>query len=235
VSCPQLFEPVDAAHLRICAECRAVQAALAAPSGPVDLARLKGPALAELSAHPRSRPWWLAALGLLAVCAVALGVARVFLPPQTSQHASVLLRQLSSAAWGLTLFTGCVLAVMPGARPARLALLGAVMGCFAITLAAASGVGPSGPGSFNCMLIEWGIAFVPLASALMVITGFAFDATRALCASLATMSAGVLVVHLHCPNGTLLHQALCHLLPILVLMGVGLVLRSRLPSRTHAP
>jgi hypothetical protein len=45
----------------------------------------------------------------------------------------------------------------------------------------------------------------------------------------------MLAVHLHCPNGTLTHQALFHLSPIVVAAGVTVLIRQMLPSRSHAP
>src|SRR5687767_13382230 len=109
MSCPRLFEPVDAAHLAGCAECRAVQAALAAPppsASAAELERLKGPALEELAAHPRARAWWVSALGFIAVCATATGVAMQLLSVNTVQHGSMALRQVSAAAWVMMMLAG---------------------------------------------------------------------------------------------------------------------------------
>lgn len=237
MSCARLFEPVDAAHLEACAECRAVQAALSAPAAVVPdarLERLKAAATKELQLNPRARPWFAGAIGLVAICAIAAALAMQLFPANTTQHASMTLRQVSAAAWAMTMLAGSFLAVMPGARGARIALLAGVGACFVVTLLAASGYDP-GAGGIGCALTEWVIALLPFGVALAVLTGFAFDVTRALAGGVAAMSAGMLAVHLHCPNGTLQHQAMFHLAPIVLLAAVGLALRSMLPSRTHAP
>lgn len=235
MSCGRLFEPVDAAHLETCAECRAVHQTLGSPAPANDLLKLKAAALAELELSPRARPWWAGSMGVLAVSAVAVGVAMQLLPPNTPQHASMFLRQLSAAGWAATMLAGCLFAVMPGGRKGRVLVLSGLGLCFGFTLAAISGVGPAGVGSLGCALLEWGIALPPLLLALLVLTSFAFDASRALTAAVATMSAGVLAIHLHCPNGTLTHQVVAHLVPVLVLMAVVLWLRRLLPSRSQVP
>lgn len=239
MSCPRLFEPVDEQHLASCAECRAVRDALgsSSPTGAaaaLDLGRLKGPALAELELTPRARPWWAGAIGFLALCTLATGLGMWLLPPAVVQHASMTLRQASAAAWAIAMLAGGFFAVMPGGRGARAALMVGVVGCFALTLAAASGHDP-GYGGLGCGLIEWMIALLPLGLALLVLSGFAFDATRALSAGVAATSAGMLAVHLHCPNGTLSHQALFHLAPIGVAAVATVLIRRMLPSRSHAP
>lgn len=234
MSCPRLFEPVDAPHLQTCAECRAVRDALSAPAPAIDVERLKGPALSELQRVPRARPWWLGAVGLLLACAAMAGLGVVLLAPSTVQHVSMTLRQASSAAWAVAMLAGAVLAVRPGGRSSRVALLLGVGACFALTLAAASGHDPR-VGGVGCAIIEWAFALLPLGLALLVLTGFSFEATRALCAAVAATSAGMLAVHLHCPNGTLWHQGMFHLVPIAVLALVTLAVRRMLPSRSHAP
>lgn len=238
MSCARLFEPVDEQHLSTCAECRAVRDALAASAAGgaanIDVDRLKGPALAELQLTPRARPWWTGAMGFLAVCTVATGIGMWLLPPNVVQHVSMTLRQASAAAWAIVMLAGGFFAVMPGGRHARTALMFAVVGCFALTLVAASGHDP-GVGGPGCGLIEWMIALLPLGLALLVLSGFAFDASRALSAGIAATSAGMLAVHLHCPNGTLTHQAMFHLSPILVAAVVTVLIRQMMPSRSHAP
>ena len=239
MSCPRLFEPVDDQHLATCAECRAVRDALAASTAeaPPDLAgleQLKGPALAELQLTPRARAWWAGAMGFLVLSTMATGLAMWLLPANTVQHGSPSLRQVSAAAWAVAMLAGGFLAVMPGGRGLRRALMLAVMGCFALTLFAASGHDP-GFGGAGCALTEGLIALLPLAVALLVLTGFAFDGSRAVAAGVAATSAGLLAVHLHCPNGTLPHQGLFHLAPIVLLAAATVLLRRLLPSRTYAP
>ncbi len=233
MSCPRLFEPVDAAHLETCAECRAAHEAMSTPAPAIDLERLKGPALAALQAAPTARPWWLGALGLAGITGLAAiaGIGRMSL--HTEQHASMLLRNVSAAAWGATMIAAALLAVMPGSRALRSLLLASVAGCFALTVAAASGH-DAGAG-FRCALTEAVIAAVPIFAALAVLTGFAFDVTRALAAGVSAAAAGMLAVHLHCPDGSLSHQVAFHLAPILVLAALTLAARRVLPSRTHAP
>jgi len=233
MSCPRLFEPVDAAHLEACTECRALQAAMSSPAPAVDLERLKRPALAALQAAPRAVPWWAGALALTGVTALAAVAGVGGMSSHTEQHVSALMRNASSAAWAATMLAAALLAVMPGSRGLRALLLGSVAGCFVLTLLAASGH-DAGWG-VKCALTESVVALVPMIAALAVLSGFAFDATRALAAGIAASSAGLLAVHLHCPDGSLAHVVAFHLAPVLVLAAVTLVVRRLLPSRTHAP
>src|SRR5437868_3838517 len=110
MTCPRIFEPVDAQHLETCADCRAARAALdiAAPAG-ASLDALKGPALAAFKASPRARPWWAGALGFTLATVVAAGIAMQLLPAHTAQHASLMLRQVSAAGWAITMMSGCML------------------------------------------------------------------------------------------------------------------------------
>jgi hypothetical protein len=236
MSCPRVLEPVDAAHLETCADCRAAKAALEqqAPLPAADLERLKGPALAELKLQPLARPWWVGGLAFVATTAAAAGVSMQMLPANTVQHASLMMRDVSSAAWAATMVAACLLAVMPGRRTLRYLVLIGVAACFVLTLLAASGANGA-VGGIGCSITEWAVALVPLAVALAVLTGFAFEVTRALAGGIGAMSAGMLAVHLHCPNGTLFHQAVFHLLPLVVLAAVALLLRRVLPSRSYAP
>lgn len=235
MSCPRLFEPVDAAHLETCSECRALQGAFASGSAAaVSLDALKGAALAELERAPKTRPWWHLALGFVALTAAVAALATALMSASTVQHASATLRQASAAGWVATMLVAAFSAVMPGARGLRRGVLASVLGCFALTLVAASGHDP-GMGGVGCAITEWAVALLPLGLGLFVITGFAFDAQRALAAGIAAVSAGMLSVHLHCPNGTLAHQALFHLAPILGLALLTLVVRRVLPSRSHVP
>jgi hypothetical protein len=129
---------------------------------------------------------------------------------------------------------GSVLSLSPGGRALRWLVLSGAIACFALTLAAASGVAPQSS-SFGCTEAEWMVALLPLLTLLVLLTGFAFDWTRALVGAVAVLSAGVLAVHLHCPDGRLSHQALFHLAPVALTAAVAAVVRWRLPSRSHVP
>ncbi|MBL8954620.1 MAG: hypothetical protein JNK82_27835 [Myxococcaceae bacterium] len=233
MTCPRLFEPVEPAHLETCAECRAFAEAMNAPAPAVDLDRLKGPALDAIERSPRTQPWWLGAAGLAVIVCLAAVAGVGGMSSSTTQHASMLMRNVSTLAWAATMFAAALLAVMPGSRTLRTLLLASVSACFALTLAAASGY-EAGAG-VKCALIEAAVAALPMFAALGVLTGFAFDATRALAAGVAASAAGMLAVHLHCPDGSIDHQVVFHLAPVFVLALLTLALRRFLPSRTHAP
>lgn len=234
MTCPRLFEPVGAAHLEACPECRAALLSLSPEIDDSTLPSLKIAALKELKAHPQMRPWWVSALALSAF-ALVLSVSTIFaLGLHTAQHRSEELRWLSSVAWLLTMAGGCVVALMPGHfRLRSLAVLLPWSG-IGLSLAAASGVGPDG-GYFSCALMELLVSLLPFIGALVLLSGFAFDPLRAFAISLSTGAVGVLVMHLHCPNGSLDHQLGGHLVPLLLTGAIGVWVRRWMPSRTYAP
>lgn len=237
MSCPRLLEPVDAEHLAGCAECRAAKATFEgfAPPANDDLTFLKAAALEQLQRTPDAKPWWISALLFVGLSSACLGIAMQAMSANVVQHVSMTMRQATSAAWAATLVLAGFLAVMPGAKSLRYGLFVAVAGCFALTLGAASGVGPEGFGSIGCAVTETMIALLPLTLALVTLTGFAYEPTRALAAGICAMSAGMLTLHLHCPNGTLLHQAAFHLVPVALVAGLLVVVRRKLGSRSYVP
>ena len=178
MSCARVLEVVDAQHLSTCVDC---QAARAVPQG-ASLESLKTRALAELKENPNTVPWFAGAIGFTAVTVIVAGLSMQLMSANTVQHASANLQQVSAAAWAMTMLAGCFLAVLPAARLARQGLFAGLGLCFVLTLVAASGVGPPGVGSIGCALTEWALALIPLGVGLAVITGFAFDVTRALAA-----------------------------------------------------
>lgn len=103
-----------------------------------------------------------------------------------------------------------------------------------LTLAASSGVGRDGA-YLGCARMLFLLALLPFVTALVLLSGFAFDPFRAFAVGLSTGAVGFLAVHLHCPNGSLDHQLGGHIAPLLMMGAVGVLLRRWMPSRTYAP
>lgn len=236
MACPRLFEIVDAAHLASCAECRAAQATVEALARPAtaDVAPALAAARAELRAHPVAAPWWRVALAPVAAGGLTVLVAWLVLSHSSLQHRSEALHASFTGLWGALALAGSVLASRPGARWARLAVLSSFVAVALGSLVIASGVDATGVGT-GCALSETLVAAVPLVAGLFALSGFAFDPTRALTAGVGASSAGLLAIHLHCPNGLVVHQLGFHLVPMLALAGVAVWMRRRMTSRSYAP
>jgi hypothetical protein len=87
----------------------------------------------------------------------------------------------------------------------------------------------------GCMVTEVVLSVPPLIVALVLLVRSAFQPVRALAAGLSAAGVSLFVLHLHCSDGSASHVALGHVLPWLVLAGVALLVRSRLPTRSYAP
>ena len=234
MTCPRLFEPVEAAHLETCAECRAAQMSLSPQLDESTLPSLKAAALKALRANPKVRPWWLSALAL-SLFALIISVSTTFaLGLHSSQHRSPELRWFSSFVWLLTMAGGVILALMPrNRRLGSLAVLLPMVG-IGLSLAASSGDGREGA-YLACARLEFLVALFPFVTSLVLLSGFAFDPFRAFAIGLSTGAVGVLVVHLHCPNGSLDHQLGGHIAPLLLMGAIAVLVRRWMPSRTYAP
>jgi hypothetical protein len=90
-------------------------------------------------------------------------------------------------------------------------------------------------GVLGCVKTEVVLSIPPLALALVLLCRSAFQPVRAFAAGLSAAGVSLFVLHLHCPDGTAGHLMLGHLVPWLLLSGVALFLRSRLPTRSYAP
>ncbi|WP_223638122.1 NrsF family protein [Corallococcus sp. EGB] len=256
--CERVLDQMDgplppdlASHAAGCADCRALLAgfhALGPPASvpsptPVDEARLeqtRRQSLTELAARPRPTPWWKEVAVLLATYLV-VGVLGLFV---VGRHGMML---NAASPWAVALVAllivvgvggGAMVALAPMRRawPFTLVASGALVVALA-QLTGRSGVQarPFLAGTLGCMGAEVALSVVPLALALVLLCRSAFQPVRALAAGLSSAGVSLLVLHVHCPDGSAGHLMLGHVLPWLVLAGVAVFIRSRLPSRSFAP
>jgi hypothetical protein len=90
-------------------------------------------------------------------------------------------------------------------------------------------------GMLGCMGSEVVLSVLPMAVALVLLCRSAFQPVRALAAGLSAAGVSLLLLHLHCADGTVSHLMAAHVAPWLLLAGVAVLVRSRLPTRSHAP
>jgi len=210
-----------------------------APAPKRDAARAQ--ALRELTARPKPTPWWRELLVLLAVDATVLAGALAWF----SRDGRLVSNPASpGVVAGVALLTlvlvggGAFVALAPTRRrwPWGLVALGAV------GVAAAQALGGSGlqvrppmQGMLGCLGAEVVLSVLPLATALVLLCRSAFQPVRALAAGLSAAGVSLLILHLHCPDGTVSHLMSAHVIPWLLLGGVAVLVRSRLPTRSYAP
>ncbi|WP_224370683.1 NrsF family protein [Hyalangium versicolor] len=242
--------PELASHAASCEDCRAFLEGFGAlqtlppvttpPSTRgLELARTR--TLEELAVQPVARPWWRELLVLLVTYAVvmvgglfALGraglVANTASPPVVAGLALLTLALVGGGAY---------IALAPKVRRFPWALLAMGAATVAI-LQVLGGSGYAPPRSFlsgvmGCVKTEVVLSIPPMALALVLLCRSAFQPVRAIAAGLSSAGVSLFVVHLHCSDGTTGHLMFGHLVPWLLLSGVALFLRSRLPTRSHAP
>ncbi|MCY1020025.1 DUF1109 domain-containing protein [Pyxidicoccus sp. MSG2] len=237
-------------HVATCEDCRALLGGFdalggmpAAPPATAPAPKLEAAhqlALKELAAHPKPTPWWRELLVLLAVYAVVLGGGLAWLsrdgvvgnqaPPMVVAAVALLTLVLVGG--------GAFLALAPSRRRVPWALVAlAAVGVAAVQVMGGSGlqIRPPMRGMLGCMGSEVALSVLPLAVALVLLCRSAFQPVRALAAGLSAAGVSLLVLHLHCPDGTVRHLMSAHVLPWLVLAGVAVLVRSRLPTRSYAP
>lgn len=238
------------AHVASCDDCRALVGGFdalgglpmapppAAPAPKLEAAHLR--ARAELAAHPKPTPWWRELLVLLSVYAAVFAGGLVWLsrdgvvgnraPPMVVTSVALLTLVLVGG--------GALLAVAPSRRrlPWEVLALAAV-GVAAVQVLGGSGlqIRPPVRGMLGCMGSEVLMSVLPLAVALVLLCRSAFQPVRALAAGLSAAGVSLLVLHIHCPDGTVRHLLSAHVLPWLLLAGVAVLVRSRLPTRSYAP
>jgi len=242
--------PADlAAHAASCPHCQAAVAswrALAPPSGgappPGQPRPLSAALQSELSAaagHPAPSAWRGPVLLGLLQAAVAVG-AVVVLGGRglvRNQAAPQVLVGLA-AVLGACALGGTLAAIAPGYRRIRATLFAVAVGTAAVLGACGSGLPGLRSFAFDgavCAGVELACAALPLPAMLWLQLRFAFDPVRAAVGSLAAAATGVFALHLHCPIGAASHLYAFHVLPWLLLAGLGLFIRGRLPSRSYAP
>jgi hypothetical protein len=248
-----LGEPLPpdlAAHAATCEDCRALvggfdalgggpRAATKAPAAP-KLEATRRRTHEELAAQPLPTPWWRELLVLVAVHAVVLvgGVLAL------GRNGLVLNQASPAVVAGVGLLTlalvggGAFLALAPTRR--RLPWGWVALAALGVALAQVLGgsgvqVRPPMRALMGCMGTEVVLSVVPMAVALVLLSRSAFQPVRALAAGLSSAGVGLLVLHLHCPDGTASHLLGAHVLPWLLLAGAAIFIRSRLPTRSHAP
>lgn len=208
------------------------------------LERMRQLALAELTQAPVPRPWWrdAALLGginvvVALVCTVALGAKGLVL--NLSPGAVVAAVALPVV---VVLLFGAVISVMPRRRGRSLASgLSALVALGAGALLIVTGSGFDEPQrdfwavGLTCLAIEVIISLVPVATAVVVLCGFAHNPWRMFVGGLAAGAAGIFALHLHCPIGTWLHLAAFHVLPWLLVAAGAVLVRGRMRSRSFAP
>ena len=237
-------------HVASCEDCRSLVSGFdalgglptappsRAPAPRLDAARLL--ARAELTAHPRPTPWWRELLVLLAVYAAVMagglawfsgdGLVGNRAPPMVIAGVALLTLVLVGG--------GAFLAL----APARRRLPWGLVALAALSVAAVQVLGGSGlqirppmRGMLGCMGSEVVLSVLPMAVALVLLCRSAFQPVRALAAGLSAAGVSLLVLHIHCPDGTVSHLLSAHVLPWLLLAGVSVLVRSRLPTRSYAP
>ncbi|MHA7633905.1 DUF1109 domain-containing protein [Corallococcus sp. M7] len=256
--CERVLDQMDgplppdlASHAAGCADCRALlegfqvlaPPASAPPAVPINEAKLeqsRRQSLTELAAHPLPTPWWKEVAVLLATY-LGVGVLGLL---WVGRH-GLMLNSASPMAVALVALLivvgvggGAMVALAPRQRawPFTLVAVGALVVALA-QLTGRSGVQvrPFLAGTLGCMGAEVALSVVPLALALVLLCRSAFQPVRALAAGLSSAGVSLLVLHVHCPDGSAGHLMLGHVLPWFVLAGVAVLIRSRLPSRSFAP
>jgi hypothetical protein len=242
--------PELAKHAASCPDCRALTegfgtlgappAAAPAPSAK-KLAAARTKSLQELAAQPQPTPWWRELLVLLAAYTVVLvggvvglgrsGLVQNMAPPLVVAGIALLILGLVGG--------GAFIALSPVGRRLPWAIVGAGASVVAL-LQIAGGSGQTGVRTFlagvlGCMTTEVLLSVPPLIIALVLLCRSAYQPLRALAAGLSAAGVSLFVLHLHCPDGSASHLALGHVVPWLLLAGVVLLVRSRLPTRSYAP
>ena len=234
------------AHVASCAECRALLEGfgalegLAAPQKAAPaLESARAQAMAELAAHPKAAPWWREVLVLLGVyvgmtALGALAFTRVGLLLNTAPPTVVAgLAVLVLAA----MVGGAVVALAP-ARRAAWGLVGLSAAVVALSVVlGGSGLVVKGflAGLIGCMRAHLLLSALPLVGALGMLRRSAYHPARAVAAGLSAGTVGLFLLHLHCPDGSASHLAASHVGPWLLLGVLALLVRSRLPTHSHAP
>ena len=255
--CERVMDAVDnlppelAAHASTCADCQAFISSLETldaitplPPTPkltpgMEAAHRKS--LEELSLKPRAAPWWRELLVLLATYAVVLmvGLGALGRNGLVLNTASPLVVAGVGLAILLLVAGGAYLAVAPARRQFPWVIVAGVAGAVALMqILGGSGYAPARgflAGLAGCMTSEVVLSIPPLALALVLLCRSAFQPVRAFAAGLSAAGVSLFVLHLHCPDGTAGHLMLGHLVPWLLLAGVAIFLRSRLPTRSYAP
>ena len=202
-----------------------------------DVSALAAAARAELVRAPKARAWWLDGLLVLALNLVMGLAAAGLMSWSDEQHHSAATKYGVALAWFTFMAAASVLWLRPGPVRQRWAL-GA--GFFAVslgTLLALSGFDPGGPfmAGMWCALAECKLAIVPVALVVALSTRFAATPSHLVIGALAAASGGALALHFNCPNGTVSHVVVFHVLPALLLAALALGVRALWRPKSFVP
>lgn len=243
----QPLPPELSAHVASCAECRALVEGFGAleglpaqaPAAPSALESARARALQELAAHPKTTPWWQEVLVLVGVYAgmTALGalvLSRVGLLQNAASPGMV----VALAALVLLMMVGGAVVALAPTRQVAWGLVGTSTTVVALSVVlGGSGLAGKGflAGLIGCVRVHMLLSALPLVASLVVLRRSAYHPARAVAAGLSAGAVGLLLLHMHCPNGSAVHLAAAHVGPWLLLGGLALLVRSRLPTQNHAP
>lgn len=208
----------------------------ALPAPAPDVSKLAAAARAELTAKPAVQPWWRDALLLVGVNALIAVGGLVPLKPADSPGEPVV-RFGVAAVLFVVLTVGALVAIRPGSKSLRGIFLAGVVVAAIAAVFGGDGVESTKPFArgIGCAVTECLLSIPTLGVAMFVLSRFAASSLRTITAGAASASAGVLVLHLHCPIGTIDHLAVFHVLPWLALIGLVLLVRRWVPTKSFAP
>lgn len=192
---------------------------------------------AELAKSPKARPWWVEAVGLVALNVALIACALLLLSSPASAQSTPMARFVATAGLIALIAGGTFFGLRPGSRGPRQVMLG--FGTVAMVLAVLSGSDIAVDGPFwagtSCATIESLVALVPVVAAVLVLSRFAFDPLRTTVVGMSSAAVGVFALHLHCPNGSWAHLAMFHAGPWGLLLAAMFFARRSMPSKTFAP
>ena len=191
----------------------------------------------ELAAHPKARPWWVDGLVVLALNLVMGVGAAAAMQWSSSQHASMTMRAVVAAAWLAVMAVGSVVWLRPGPAWSRWAIAGGFVLASVLAVGGASGFDPGAPffSGMSCALTECLLALVPVSVVVALSMRFAAGPAHVFAGALAAASGATLALHFHCSNGTVSHLLVFHVLPAVVLGGLGVAVRSLFRPRSFVP
>lgn len=205
--------------------------------GARDLSPLAAAARAELQKHPKARAWWVDALLVLGLNLVMGVTAAKLLSWSDAQHHSAMTKYGVGIAWFAFMAISSVLWLRPGSVKQRWAMGGLFVGVSLAMVLALSGFDPGGAfmDGMKCALAECKIALVPVALVVVLSTRFAARASHLVIGTLAAASGGAVALHFHCPNGTMAHVAVFHVLPAVVLALLAIAVRALWKPKSFVP
>ncbi|MBZ4395938.1 DUF1109 domain-containing protein [Myxococcus sp. MISCRS1] len=259
----EMLPPELESHVATCADCRAMTGGFDLMGAPGKLShplarevlapsteRLASEGASLDAAHsfayealarrPRARPWWhellllLGVHGAIAMTALAVLAHGAWVANRADVPVIVGVGLLLTAL----LSSGAYVALAPHRRTVPWGGVIAVMLSVGATVVlSGSGVrtAPLMAGILGCAGTELAVTAVPLAFTLVLLCRSAYHPVRALAAGLSAGGVSLLVLHLHCADGTTPHLLAGHVVPWLALGGITLLLRALLPTRSHAP